>query len=108
LPAWDEASRKQVRDALKALATTVPDTRRMFGAKEQVDPVRHLIGTAMGWGGNNERDAFYLTLYPELNDGTTVHRRGVFDHRRCKRLWLSGDLDPRVTSRPTPDSPQAA
>jgi hypothetical protein len=43
----------------------------MFGTADQVDPVRHLIGTAIGWGGNNERDAFYAFSVPEHNDGTT-------------------------------------
>jgi hypothetical protein len=79
IPAWDKDSQSKVRDALLALATTVPDTKRMFGTAEQVDPVRHLIGTAMGWGGNNERDAFYLTVYPKQSDGKTVHRITVKD-----------------------------
>jgi hypothetical protein len=79
IPAWDKDSQSKVRDALLALATTVPDTKRMFGTAEQVDPVRHLIGTAMGWGGNNERDAFYLTVYPKQSDGKTVHRLTVKD-----------------------------
>lgn len=69
VPSFEQGSQGKVRDALLALARTVPDTRHMFGSPDQVDPVRHLIGTAMGWGGNNERDAFYLTVYPP---GTTV------------------------------------
>jgi hypothetical protein len=51
----------------------------MFGSKNDVDPVRHLIGTAMGWGGNPEKDAFYLPVTPARNDGTTVHRLTVKD-----------------------------
>ena len=31
-------------------AETLPDTKRTFGARDQVDPVRHLIGTAIGLG----------------------------------------------------------
>jgi hypothetical protein len=78
-PHWDEVSQKKVRDALLVLAGTVPDTKRMFGARNQVDPVRHLIGTATGWGGNAEKDATYLTVTPSRNDGTTVHRLTVRD-----------------------------
>jgi hypothetical protein len=74
VPDWDTDSQKTVRDALVALGTTLPDSNRMFGTHEQVDPVRHLIGTATGWGGNNEHDAFYAFLYPSQNDGTVVHR----------------------------------
>ena len=74
VPNWDQASQKKVRDALLVLASTVPDSKRMFGSKDEVDPVRHLIGTATGWGGNPEKDATYLTVTPEQNDGNTIHR----------------------------------
>jgi hypothetical protein len=57
VPNWDEASQKRVREALLVLGATLPDTRRMFGPRDQVDPVRHLIGTAMAYGGNPEKDA---------------------------------------------------
>jgi hypothetical protein len=79
LPAWDRASQSKVRDALLVLNQTLSDTRRMFGSKGEVDQVRHLIGTAMGWGGNPEKDAFYLPITPAKNDGTTVHRLTVKD-----------------------------
>jgi hypothetical protein len=74
VPAWDRASQKTVRDALVTLGRTVPDSRGMFGARTQVDPVRHLIGTALRWGGNPEHEATYLNVTPKMNDGTTVHR----------------------------------
>jgi hypothetical protein len=61
------------RDALLVLGATVPDSRRMFGSREEVDPVRHLIGTAMGWGGNPETEAIYLNITPAKNDGVTVY-----------------------------------
>ncbi len=51
----------------------------MFGAKYDVEPVRHLIGSAFAWGGNPARDALYLTVVPARNDGTTVHRLTVKD-----------------------------
>ncbi|QEZ49009.1 DUF1254 domain-containing protein [Cupriavidus oxalaticus] len=76
-PTWDKASQKKVRDALLVLASTIPDTTGMFGPKGEVDPVRHLIGTATGWGGNASRDATYLTVVPPRNDGKTVHRLRV-------------------------------
>jgi hypothetical protein len=80
VPNWDQSSRKKVHDALLVLGQTLPDTsRRMFGTKDQVDPVRHLIGTAVGWGGIPEKDAFYLGSTPGKNDGTTNHRLNVRD-----------------------------
>jgi hypothetical protein len=54
-PNWDPVSQKKVREALLALASTLPDTKRMFGTKDQVDPVRYLIGAASAWGGNPEK-----------------------------------------------------
>jgi hypothetical protein len=79
VPNWDQESQKKVRDALLALAQTLPDTKRTFGARDQVDPVRHLIGTAFAFGGNPENDALYLNVTPSKNDGITVHRLNVKD-----------------------------
>jgi hypothetical protein len=79
VPRWDPVSQRTVRDALVTLATTLPDTRRTFGTKEDTDPVRHLIGSANAWGGNPQKDALYLTVVPPENDGTMVHRLTVGD-----------------------------
>jgi hypothetical protein len=76
-PAWNSASQRMVRNALVALGRTVSDSRGMFGSRTQVDPVRHLIGTAVHWGGNPEEEATYLNVTPHLNDGTTVHKLTV-------------------------------
>ena len=80
VPNWDEASRKKVQAALQQLGTTVSDTRHMFGANEgQVDPARHLVGSALVWGGLPEKDALYLPITPARNDGSTVHRLTIRD-----------------------------
>jgi hypothetical protein len=79
LPDWDRASEKRVREALLALGTTVPDSRNMFGSRTEVDPIRHLIGSAMAWGGNPERDATYLNVTPDKNEGVTPYRLTVRD-----------------------------
>jgi hypothetical protein len=50
---------------------------RAFGTKPQVDPIRHLIGTAAGWGGNPDKDAKYINVTPTKNDGTTVYKLNV-------------------------------
>jgi hypothetical protein len=79
VPNWDQASQKKVREALLTLASTLPDTKRMFGRKDAVDPVRRLIGSASAWGGNPEKDALYLNVTPEKNDGKTVYKLHVKD-----------------------------
>src|SRR5262245_47590959 len=70
-PDWENESQNKVRAALISLGDTLSGSNRMFGTREQVEPVRHLIGTAIGWGGNNERGAFYAFLVPAQNDGET-------------------------------------
>jgi hypothetical protein len=79
VPNWDQASQKKVRDALLVLGSTIPDFKGAFGSKGEVDPIRHLIGTAVGWGGNPDKDATYLNVTPSRNDGTTVYKLNVKD-----------------------------
>ena len=78
-PKWDAASQKKVRDALLVLSSTMPDFKKSFGTKQQVDPVRHLVATAAAWGGNPDRDATYLNITPTKNDGNTVYKLNVKD-----------------------------
>ena len=80
-PNWDPVSQKQVREELIKRAASLSDTKGMFGPRGKVDPERHLIGAATGWGGNAPQDALYLTIVPPNNDGKTVHR-----------LTVSGDV----------------
>ena len=50
-PDWDPFSQKAIRDALAVLGSHQGGTMGgMFGTKAEVDPVRHLIGTAIGSG----------------------------------------------------------
>jgi metallo-beta-lactamase class B len=70
IPEWDTASLDQAREAISALSPFgVP--RAKFGQKGEVDPVAHLIGTAIGWGGNPDTAAMYVSGYPKANDGRT-------------------------------------
>ena len=78
LPTWDKASQDKARDALSALGA-LGGTVDRFGKKGEVDPVDHLIGTAIGWGGNPRSAADYQSFYPPKNDGKTVYRLTVKD-----------------------------
>ncbi len=77
LPDWDQASLTEIRNALLVLAKHSSGFRGSFGAKGQVDPIHHLIGTAAGWGGNPDKDAAYEGATPARNDGKTVYRLTV-------------------------------
>ncbi|WP_036964567.1 DUF1214 domain-containing protein [Promicromonospora kroppenstedtii] len=68
-PEWDPASLDATRDALLALAAGLRGFDRMFGSREQVDPVRHLIGTAAGWGGLPTTEAAYVGVSPSAAPG---------------------------------------
>lgn len=80
IPNWDPVSQKKVRDALIALSDTLPDLRYAAGPnKAAVDPVRRIAAAASGWGLNPDRDAIYLNVFPEKNDGKTQYRLAVRD-----------------------------
>ncbi len=68
-PDVDPASLTATRDTLLELARGIKGFSGCFGSREEVDPVRHLIGTAAGWGGLPEREAFYVNVDPSLPVG---------------------------------------
>ena len=78
---WDENSLKKMREALLTVVTANGelDSARMFGRKDQVDPVQHLLGTAAGWGGNPRTAALYAGSVPKENDGKTPYRLTLKD-----------------------------
>ncbi len=69
LPEYDQTSFDAVRSGLEQLARTMTGTERMFGRRDTVDPVRHLIGTAAGWGGLPDEEAAYVMVAPGLPVG---------------------------------------
>ncbi|WP_441259737.1 DUF1254 domain-containing protein [Bradyrhizobium sp. 521_C7_N1_3] len=87
IPNWDAASQKKVRDALLVLASTTGGFKSAFGSKEQVDPIKHLVGTAAGWGGNPDKEATYLSFNPEKNDGNTVYKLTVPGNVPVDGFW---------------------
>lgn len=66
---WDAESHAEIREALLVLGRTMGGLSGSFGRKEDVDPVRHLVGTAMGWGGLPDTEAQYITIDPRLPQG---------------------------------------
>ncbi|MEJ8821039.1 DUF1254 domain-containing protein [Variovorax humicola] len=78
VPRWDQATQSKARGALNVLGSLGSGEDR-FGSKEQVNPIDHLIGTAIGWGGNPRTAADYVSAYPERNDGKTAYRLTMRD-----------------------------
>lgn len=106
VPAWDAAGLKAIRDPLLALRGSLPDTRATFGRKTEVNPLRHLIGTANAWGGIREQDAFYLNVVPAHNDGTTIYRLTVRDVP-VDGFWSVSVYDDQGFFRPNPQAAYA-
>ena len=71
MPDYDEESFEQTRSAIlelaKGLGAAIAGSERpAFGRKDEVDPIRHLIGTAAGWGGLPPDEAIYVGAFPGL------------------------------------------
>lgn len=82
LPLWDKPSQDRVRDLLTQMSTMRASGvgfGAAFGAKGEVEPISHLIGTAIGWGGNPPSAAIYRGVFPKENDGATSYRLRVSD-----------------------------
>jgi hypothetical protein len=79
VPDWDQDQVEQMRDTVRVIATTVTDLGKMFGKKEELDPVYWMLGAAIGWGGVPAEAASYVNVVPEKNDGTTAYTLTVKD-----------------------------
>jgi hypothetical protein len=76
MPDYDTSTVDETREALLQLARGLTGFTKMFGRREEVDPIRHLIGTAAGWGGLPTSEAVYIGVDPKLAVGSyelTVH-----------------------------------
>ena len=69
MPDYDQDSLDATRKALLELAKHLRGFDHAFGSKVEVDPIRHLVGTAAGWGGLPDREARYVSVEPGLPDG---------------------------------------
>ena len=66
---YDQGSFTETRDAVLVLARGLSGMERCFGRREDVEPVRHLLGAAIGWGGLPESEASYINVEPRLPVG---------------------------------------
>ena len=74
---WDASSQVKVRSALLEPRRDHARHQGHVRPAGEVDAVRHLIGSAVAWGGNPEQDALYLNVTPPKNDGKTVYALSV-------------------------------
>jgi hypothetical protein len=79
IPKWDKASQDKVRDGIAMMSTTLAGIDNAFGTRQQVNPIMFLIGSAVGWGGNPDKDAKYANMTIPNSDGKQVYRLTVKD-----------------------------
>jgi hypothetical protein len=68
-PDYDTTALDSTRKALLELARGLSSFDHAFGTNSYVDPVRHLLGTAAGWGGLPDEEARYIGVEPRLPVG---------------------------------------
>jgi hypothetical protein len=79
VPDWKTEEVEQMRETINVVASIATDTSKMFGKKEELEPVYWLLGAALGWGGLPAADATYVNVVPEKNDGETPYTLTVKD-----------------------------
>ena len=73
LPNWDVAQITKLRNAINVLSSTVKDSSKLFGWYDEITPINHCLGAAIGWGGLPYKAAMYLNVVPKQNDGKTPY-----------------------------------
>jgi hypothetical protein len=68
-----------MRGTINVVGSTVTDSSKFFGKKEELDPVYWMLGAALGWGGLPAEAATYVNVFPEKNDGKTPYTLTVKD-----------------------------
>ncbi len=115
MPDYDSESLDATREALLALARGIDNFDRTFGTSKEIDPVRHLIGCAAGWGGLPTSEATYIGVDPNMPPGdyelvfkdvpvdafwsVSVYNRGGFFEPNEKNLYTVNS----VTGKPNAD-----
>ena len=79
VPDWNKEEVEQMRATINVVGSTVTDSSKFFGRKENLDPVYWMLGAALGWGGLPADAATYAIFFPEKNDGTTPYTLTVTD-----------------------------
>jgi hypothetical protein len=80
LPDWDQTSLNAARKALLDLGSLgTAGFGAQMGKKGEVDPISHLVATAVGWGLNPPNEALYLFPSLTTNDGKIVHKLTMKD-----------------------------
>ena len=64
VPNWNKEEVEKMRETVNVVAATATDSSKMFGKKENLDPVYWMLGAALGWGGCRRRPPPMRTRSP--------------------------------------------
>lgn len=78
-PNWNTDQLTTARQALNDLGVLGFESKYAFGTRDEVHPIDHLVGAAVGWGGLPQTAASYVVDSVEQNDGKTPHAVTVKD-----------------------------
>jgi len=68
-PEYNMENFEELLQAALSVARFSTSSAGTFGPREEVDSLRHFLGTAFGWGGLPESEAYYLNVEPGLPVG---------------------------------------
>lgn len=79
IPTYNMKSYNNVKRIIKELFETTPkiSANNMFGKQGEVNELKHLLGTYLGWGGLKEQYAYYESKFVEKNDGIVNYQINV-------------------------------
>jgi hypothetical protein len=79
VPDWKQEDVENMRHTINVVGAALSDSEKLFGRKEELDPIYWLLGAAYGWGGLPAQDSTYAGGSPEKNDGKTRYTLTVKD-----------------------------
>lgn len=86
VPDWNYDSFVALRNDIQPLARHLKGIDGMFGPKDTVDPIVHMIGAAVGWGGLPSSESVYFTHAPKPGNEDKLHALTVGDVP-CDAFW---------------------
>lgn len=77
VPGWNDHQVEEMRNMVGMVGSLATDSSKMFGRKQELDPVYWTLGAAVGWGGLPAVAATYGIMFPDRNDGQTPYRLDI-------------------------------
>ena len=65
VPDWKQEEIEATRNSILVVASIATESSKMFGIKDELDPVYWMLGAAIGWGGLPAKAATYENIVPE-------------------------------------------